>query len=401
MNYSFIVVLCFVLCSSCREGNYNSLNDFEPKQIVKVNIADANRDDSFLQNSISEINIIPLDQPRELILSSSNVQMRVTDSNIYIYDWEQKQLFQFSKIGEYQHKIDRQGKGPGEYINAKNFTIDTSGNIYMNDTPNRNVLIYDRNGIFASKRKMFTGIEDFIYINDSISYMYRPSMPASENRCITKLKENKPVGDFLSIPSWISNSRTSSPLRTFFFYHDYIPKFIQRWDTHVFSLNTDSISCDYLIDFGENNVPSEFLESNKDDLNSDFMKYYSIFETNNWVTLIDFVQEQDTHLFFTFTCEDWFYCFYNKETQKVNTMRPEDLSLEWGLVLKPFTSSHKNSFFSLVRVDQLNLLDTMRDEIHSPVVESLLNQYDQYTQMLDRELEEDDYVLLEYKMKNS
>ena len=80
------------------------------------------------------------------------------DGNIYINDWDRKRIQKFEPNGNYILTIGRQGRGPGEFVNAWVPRFDEDGNIYVYDMGNRRISFFTKQGEFLRQIALKQGI---------------------------------------------------------------------------------------------------------------------------------------------------------------------------------------------------------------------------------------------------
>jgi len=115
---------------------------------------------------IREVTYIKLEMNDESTIGEVD-KIRYSNNRFYIFDKNvTKSIFVFSKSGKYLYKIDKLGKGPGEYIFPMDFDVDTLGNTYMYDNARNKLLKYGINGNFIKEYDTGTYFEDFLLGKD-------------------------------------------------------------------------------------------------------------------------------------------------------------------------------------------------------------------------------------------
>ncbi len=101
----------------------------------------------------SKAGIIVLEDTDESLLGKVD-KLEVCDNNLYVLE-KGRGLFLFNKQGKFIKMIGRKGKGPGEYIDPDDISIDRENKkIYVLDSQTQNVLKYSGNGTFESSFKL-------------------------------------------------------------------------------------------------------------------------------------------------------------------------------------------------------------------------------------------------------
>jgi DNA-binding beta-propeller fold protein YncE len=95
------------------------------------------------------------DQKKKVIKAPGG--LRIIDEKLYVTDIEKSQVFIFSMDGKLLLTIGKPGEAEGEFRAPNSVTADEEGNIYVVDTGNQRVQIFDKTGKF---KKMLNGSED-------------------------------------------------------------------------------------------------------------------------------------------------------------------------------------------------------------------------------------------------
>jgi hypothetical protein len=113
-----IGVICFV-CISCnrKESNYN--NEIE---VIKINPLEA-KEEINLSEFVDSVKYIKLQTDSNCILGRIALLI-IKQKYIYVCDVGQMIIFMFDKNGKYVSKLDKRGKGPGEYWQIAGVFID-------------------------------------------------------------------------------------------------------------------------------------------------------------------------------------------------------------------------------------------------------------------------------------
>lgn len=138
--YLFIlIILTFWSCDNVKTSSISNTN---------VQIFDLENGADGLSDSlkIEELKYIPLETRSECLMSSIR-KILVKDNKIYILDNDvANSIFVFSLEGKFIYKINKPGKGPGEYVSLSDFDVDNFGNIFVNDQMSRKIIKYSNSG---------------------------------------------------------------------------------------------------------------------------------------------------------------------------------------------------------------------------------------------------------------
>ena len=131
----------FYSCSGTDNSGENSIIDVE-SAIGTGKIRNASE-------FIKDIKYIPLETTGESIVGNIR-KIVVHENKIYVSD-DKKVINIFDMTGRHIRTLNRTGRGPEEYLNLTDFTIDPQGNIFI-ASQNEAVVEYDPNLKFVRKR---------------------------------------------------------------------------------------------------------------------------------------------------------------------------------------------------------------------------------------------------------
>lgn len=144
MKYLYVLVSVAVLslttCSPEKEFIHN---------IIPIDIDNKNKDVSFY-DLFKSVDVVYLETNEDCLISQVTKTI-YADSIYYIFDRLQRGVFAFSNRGEFLFKIQRIGRGPGEFLNIVDFELNNFTQSIDLLTPFGEVLKYDReSGKFIS-----------------------------------------------------------------------------------------------------------------------------------------------------------------------------------------------------------------------------------------------------------
>ncbi|MHC1780737.1 MAG: 6-bladed beta-propeller [Bacteroidales bacterium] len=287
-----IPILLSVAIISCNSGankgvNSNRVIDIE-KSIGSIEVVN-------LSEVAKSINYIPLETNDSALIS--NISKIICENDkIYVSDNSDK-LYIFDLNGKYLNTLNRKGRGPGEYINLRNFKVDEkSGNILILDYTG-DISIYGTNLNFIRKIKSpvkdvnFTSFEIF---GDSLfaasNFILADNTPCN---MIFFKDSSKLINSFKFRPIDFIANGNDVPLRL---NHPVISKFIDEMrffspksDT-IFSLNPEGqAGIAYIINQGKYKEPERVTFEDVISQNSPF------------ISISPFLVETDNNIFLTLT----------------------------------------------------------------------------------------------------
>jgi WD40 repeat protein len=165
-----------------------------------------------------------------------------TEGNIYILDSGNHRLQIFDKDGKYFRSIGKRGQGPGEFSQPSCLQLDDeTGNIFVTDYRSMTIIIFEKEGKHIDKDVHFGEFLNDFYLDSDSCIWGIFSLPGINvmYRSIKKLSlEGKVEKTFAEIPYHIQRieiSRTSSSLGAYMINSGYEDDlFISKVDSHTF-----------------------------------------------------------------------------------------------------------------------------------------------------------------------
>ncbi len=90
---------------------------------------------------VKEITFLPLDSGDGILFGSVD-KIAFCNDLIYVADYRAKRMVVYDMDGAVRFVLDRQGRGPGEYLEIKSFSVD-SDNLYVLDNFGRKLSVYN------------------------------------------------------------------------------------------------------------------------------------------------------------------------------------------------------------------------------------------------------------------
>jgi hypothetical protein len=233
------------------------------QKINKINI-ETKRIESIDSNKlISEIEVIPL-ETNDTSLISGIRKMIYWNNELFIFDRNQKQIMLFDIKGNFIRKLQRVGRGPGEYLDISDFAINPfNNNIEFVD--GYNLYVYNNEFVFIEKvqipKKDIRSINELEIINEEqILFMAngRPYIPVMYNRQDKKIVKLPEI-----YPSWLIEKMPFST-NDRFYRNGSILNYVEGFSNKVYLINRNGFQLKYEWDFGDFNF--DFENSSLSDL---------------------------------------------------------------------------------------------------------------------------------------
>jgi hypothetical protein len=264
-------LLLFILITSCK-SNHNTLYEFDPRTLKEKKIT--------LSEIADDITYIPLDNslPISLIYSPRYL----TNNSIYLSALNNG-IIAFDRKGKLLRKIGSIGRGPGEYVNYTQFTVnDKNETVYVLD--GNIIKVYSKTGSFlrSISLKEFGDGADAVEFNNSKLFVSYPLQ-------FTGIKYDWIILDTLgnlvkkkerTIPSFTSNWLIGGGMYKF-------ENGIHHWSPYkdtVFSILPDlNYEASFIFSQGEHRLP----KSDIDDIFKIKLYFnpYTVFETRRFLLI--------------------------------------------------------------------------------------------------------------------
>jgi hypothetical protein len=169
-----ILILLTILGASCNRINnegFNSLHHFDlsdqSKYLVDTNIID-------------KYKYIRLESNNESLIGEIT-KIRTYNDKIIILDKRfAKAVFIFDTTGKFIDKINKQGKGPGEFVSIFDFDIDETGALYIFDLSKNEISCFNIEDLsFVKSIALKTSISSFV-CSDKSFVLYRGNRPGKK-----------------------------------------------------------------------------------------------------------------------------------------------------------------------------------------------------------------------------
>lgn len=348
MKNIYLFILITLTFWSCNNDNVktSSISNTNVQIFDLENCADGLSDSL----KIKELKYIPLETRSECLMSSIN-KILVRDNKIYILDNDvANSIFVFSLEGKFIYKINKPGKGPGEYISLTDFDVDKFGKIIVNDQMSRKIIKYSNNGanfLEISNNDLY--YLHLNYINDSLmifeDYRYFTDVNNQKEPCgivywnpVTK----KVVDRFFPLRkrSYEEIARTSA--RVVWDSGEKL-SYLRSFSDTIFELQENGPIAKYAFKFPMKRLPFSDLER------LDKVKNMQEIAMGKYGAVITNFYETEDYLFMNFNIfEEWYYFYYKKNEKRTFTGKTlwENQSIMTGISVQ---AVYDDYFISVIR----------------------------------------------------
>ncbi|MBN2675270.1 MAG: 6-bladed beta-propeller [Alphaproteobacteria bacterium] len=265
-----------------------------------------------MSSFIDEVTYIPLETNQNSLLSAVD-KLYVYENEIYILDKKQGAIVVFSENGKFKRKINRIGKGPGEYINISDFSIDTSnGLLLISDTNTRKLHLYQTNGEFYKTYNSKT-LNSFCELYDKrvISYSDNNIYSEKYNLHVVDLESEKKI-DYLPIDVDLKDFQTRTGGQ-FMKNHMGQILFKEALGYNIYKFDSSGIKNYFFIDFGEYNLPDSYFKGELD-----FNDLVYSLNDGKYAVYPTIFMETSEIIFFRYQFGDYRYVVYDKLSEKLD-----------------------------------------------------------------------------------
>jgi hypothetical protein len=231
--------------------------EIEIDNIIKIDLDNKSVYSEDLGSVFLSIKLIPLQLSDESLISKVSKIIPYRKQYI-IFDEDQKAVFFFKDNGNYIRKIDRVGKGPGEYQVLYDVVINEYTNNIELLSPDGNIFIYEMNGEWIKSISIpeVMSVHKFEILNEDIIVLYTGSSHEREKLFYYSRNQNKIIKRFYSYPLEYHNSPFvggQSP----FFKTDEALYFFEKFSNNGYELKSSTMHLRYSWDFGKHNFQIE------------------------------------------------------------------------------------------------------------------------------------------------
>jgi hypothetical protein len=146
MKRTQIILFSLLILVSCNPPKNESVFD----RIVACKESQIEPD---IPKFVNKVTFLPLDSGNGILIGSVD-KVAFCNDLIYIADYSTRKIVVYDMNGKFRFVLDRQGRGPGEYLEIKSFTVD-SNNLYVLDNFGKKLFVYDSmNGEYKTNKRM-------------------------------------------------------------------------------------------------------------------------------------------------------------------------------------------------------------------------------------------------------
>lgn len=211
-NICIILFLFFI--TSCLEHKEEKNKLINPQPIVKLDISNVlfNKNSDY-SNFIGSVEVVKLETNANSLIGNIR-KIEFQNNKFYILD-RSEVLFIFDETGNYLNKLNKKGKGPGEYLEMRDFFVKKDGSIKI--LTYGKVLTYYSNLTFIDQRAINVRSDNGREINPisflpngDFTFLYTGSfgkkniVPGQDNALYCINNKNKIINECLPVFSMVT-----------------------------------------------------------------------------------------------------------------------------------------------------------------------------------------------------
>lgn len=299
---SIILIIC-IICISC--GKKHKFNAGYKDVPVISSFQGIEADSLF-----SSVDYVLLETDSSSLLIDIN-KFYMTDSMIYIQDKKQDVLMKFDKTGKFIAKLDKKGRGRGEYLSLDDFFIKDS-KVYVLSSAIKKILIYDEYFDYISDFEIDSYATNIACLRNTMFLFTNFASLEQKNFYVYHLNEGKLLNKFQ--PFLKKQRGVSYTQSTFWEYNNEMYCFLP-FDFSIYKVSEAGMVSIYQLDFDQKNMSPLSFKDFSDEERINYLKRYSNFAELP-IQRIDNLFIDDHLFFFTFVKGIFPYCYIENKNKK-------------------------------------------------------------------------------------
>jgi hypothetical protein len=300
-----VMVISFVACS-VRDKSYEIRPVQRAENIFTIDLDTIPKEkEIYLSTIFKSVKPIILETGKNILIGNIDV-LQAFDSKLFILDrMYAKSLFVFDMEGTFIKKIGALGRGPGEYMNITDFTINPEKKeIYLLDSSGYMVHQYTTDGVYIGSFRIDTAEEIAVRFiqyhqgnlytdvyrfskdkeNDYLLQVVNMKSGQQEGRFLKTKQYNKGWNELLVVDQHFFTSRLSEE-----------PKYIQMFMDTIISIHKNGIT-PFLAIKSKDMVSSKDMEALTEEDPSDRYRHL-MFRTNKIFSIIHYIESKNHVVF--------------------------------------------------------------------------------------------------------
>lgn len=285
------------------------------KESIYIDI-DSNNITPQFSDIFSKIEIVPLETNNSSLIVNVD-KIIYSNDTIYLLDQKQSQLFIFNGSGKFLWKLDKLGRGPGEYLNIEDFVINPQNrNIEIISATGQYIIYNSQGQMLESYQIPVRGVHHFYPINENLTAFYEKFNEGMLS--IYSKKEKKKIYEQAMSENYIVQKTPYKAITSPFSYHEGQTIFLAADQKKVYRLLASSPYLEEYQSFNFGKQDHDIRQLPKDreatfyiGENQGYLKIYNIY---------DFKETPEQMIIYSIYDEFWHTTFFNKQTKQAITL---------------------------------------------------------------------------------
>jgi hypothetical protein len=247
-----------MMIAACLFGACKSRTAITEDNLNTISVTVNNPEKLFYSEMFDSLKYIALETSDDILISDIS-KMRYVNNRFFIFDKRTQTVFLFDSAGKAIRKIHSVGLGPKEYFQLMDFDVDeTTGRIFLFSFMDK-IQVYDFDGNFIEEYRIMlrgTGIA----AKGEVMYLHTNRMANAGKYHLVILNKNGVLRGEIPFEKELHKSINYNSHEAFCKYGDEL-LFFMPFSRDIYAIGGDSTYIKHRFDFGEYNLPDNYLNN--------------------------------------------------------------------------------------------------------------------------------------------
>ncbi len=304
----FFILIMLVSFTSCQNGDINTLNEIYVDNIEKIST-------SSIDQLFDNIKYIQLETNKDAIIGDIN-KIILYDNKLFASDGSR--IIVFDNKGKYLFKIEKLGRGPGEYTDITDLII-SNNTIILISRMTKKLITYDISGNFIKEYPLYYWASHMCVLSDSLLVINADYVITPENSHkfhVLNINSFEEVYSYYPISEAKSNYMNITGQNNFS-YVNRNPVFNESMNNTIYDITDSALIPRNLLILANHNPPESFYERNYNNV----FELVQNFDRNSYASGTNFYLEGKESILFSFTYNKAvLLCSFNKKSMSYNIL---------------------------------------------------------------------------------
>lgn len=315
------ISLLVILSASCSSESDKKQDEPKSGQYpINIDVANAKWFEGDFHELIEDVYYVALDTQMEALFAEKT-KLLFSENKIIVFDRRLQKVVVFDEDGRFLFKIHRPGEGPGEYMGLWTIAYDQEFDELILASMGK-ILWFNGSGNFLREKKSpYVNIGDMAGLDNRqlATYFDLSYYGDSSIRAAIVDSELNTLGRYLPFPNDLRTENITG------FYSHFSagkqPLAVGVYLPEILRFTADSVYAEYYVDFGEDGLPEDFMETYLMDKTYNAQAVRDIMsEKNYWSIYGGAANETADHVLFMISNrKEYNQALYNKKNGEVLT----------------------------------------------------------------------------------